>query len=162
MAKNSGGTRQGKNNASEEGILKNEFRRDVLQSEGFAEIERNSDYYKGSRTALAKEVKGLYKEAVETIKDTISKMNLESVKGLYDAEIYYREQLSSLNTKIDDKIEALRYNVDRGFGNKKRAEQVVIELSSLARNIDVVRKEAISNDNLPKLEIVLSKKGKWK
>ena len=162
MAKNSGGTRQGKNNASEEGKLKNEFRRDVLQSEGFAEIERNSDYYKGSRTALAKEVKGLYKEAVETIKDTISKMNLESVEGLYDAEIYYRERLSSLNTKIGDKIEALRYNVDRGFGNKKRAEQVVSELYSLARNIDVVRKETISNDNLPKLEIVLSKKGKWK
>ena len=162
MAKNSGGTRQGKNNASTESNLKNDFRKDVLQSEGFAEIERNSDYYKGSRTALAKEVKGLYKEALDTIKDTINKFNLNSVEGLYAIETYYRERLSSLKTKIEDKIEALRYNADRGYGNKKRAEQVINELFSLERNIDDVRKDINGNDNLIKLEVVLSKKGKWK
>lgn len=162
MAKNSGGTRNRANNASTESNLKTEFRKNILNSEEFSEIERNADYYKGSRTALAKELKGLYKEAVDAVKDTVNNLNLESVEGLYNIETYYRERLSSLNSKISDKIEALRYNADRGYANKTRAEQAVSELYSLKRNIDNVGKKATNSDNLQKLNEVLIKKGKWK
>lgn len=80
MAKGSGETRKRSSNTSTESNLKNEFRKDILNSEEVAELERNSDYYKGSRTALAKELKGLYKEAVDTVKDAVNNFNLESVE----------------------------------------------------------------------------------
>lgn len=162
MAKGSGGTRQRSSNTSTESNLKNDFRKDILNSEEVAELERNSDYYKGSRTALAKELKGLYKEAVDTVKDAVNNFNLESVEGVYNIETYYRERLSSLNSKISDKIEALRYNADRGYANKTRAEQAVSELYSLKRNIDNVGKKATNSNNLQRLNEVLIKKGKWK
>lgn len=162
MAKGSGGTRQRSSNTSTESNLKNDFRKDILNSEEVAELERNSDYYKGSRTALAKELKGLYKEAVDTVKDAVNNFNLESVEGVYNIETYYRERLSSLSSKISDKIEVLRYNADRGYANKTRAEQAVSELNSLKRNIDNVGKKATNSNNLQKLNEVLIKKGKWK
>lgn len=159
MSKASGSTRT-RQNATEKS-LKNDFRKDILSGNGFSYIEQNNDYYKGKKTALAKEIKGLYQEAVDTIKDTINGLNLDSVGALNTLEANYRERLSSLNSKISEKIDVLKYNADRGYGNVKRAQQAVRELNSLSASIDKVREEMNSNNNLIRLNEVLIKHDKW-
>lgn len=132
-----------------------------MSGNGFSYIEQNNDYYKGKKTALAKEIKGLYQEAVDTIKDTINGLNLDSVKGINTLETYYRERLNTLSAKIDDRIAILKHNADRGYGNKTRAQQAVSELHTLASNVDKVIVEIRNNEKLLKLNEVLIKKGKW-
>lgn len=162
MAKTSGGTRQRSNSTSTENQLKNDFRKDILSSEEVNEIERTYDYYKSSRTAVAKEIKGLYKEAVDTVKDVVNNFNLESVEGINNLETYYRKRLSSLNSSISDKIETVKYNADRGYGNKTRAERVIDELNALKGNINNVGKITYTSNNILRLNEILIKKGKWK
>lgn len=162
MAKSSGGTRQKTNNTSTESNIKNEFRKDVLNSKGIANMERTLEYYKRLKRTFAKDIKELYKEAIDTVKDTVGKLNLESVYGVNTIDAYYIEQLSSLNLKISDKISVIKYNADRGYANKMRSQDAVDELYSLKIYIDDVGKEISSNKNLLKLNEILIKKDKWK
>lgn len=162
MAKSSGGTRQKTNNTSTESNIKNEFRKDVLNSKGIANMERTLEYYKRLKRTFAKDIKELYKEAIDTVKDTVGKLNLESVYGVNTIDAYYIERLSSLNLKISDKISVIKYNADRGYANKMRSQDAVDELYSLKIYIDDVGKEISSNKNLLKLNEILIKKDKWK